>query len=68
MIIDEEKQNSLDNGEEIQISVVEYLRWYKLPLVELTDEFIQQYLYEKRYLWTKKNEIEIIYDIIQKKF
>lgn len=67
MITVEPKYERFQRGEEVTLTIEEYVRWRNIPAIVLRPDILKKYLYEKRELWTKRDDVEIIYDIIYEK-
>lgn len=66
--MDEDKLNRLNNGEEIILSIEDYLKWRNYSPENFTPLILQRVADDMRILWTKKSVTEIIYDIFYDKF
>jgi len=44
----------------------EYLIWLGIPPNRFSDLYLKLWVYEMRELWTKKSDIELLYDIKDK--
>ena len=67
MSLDEEKQKRLDMGEEITLSVEEYVIRQNLSPNILTPQIEQLRVYRMSELWTSDSSINILYDLIYDK-
>ena len=67
MALDEEKQKRLYMGEEITLSVEEYVIRQNLSPDILTPQIQTLRVYRMRELWTKESSINILYDLIYDK-